>query len=76
MLGIVTWSQKNWTMNAIFVVHEELIFQTVISRKTFKKVRNGLSVLFRILIKELNWLNGVCSGKFFLDVHALRLAQL
>lgn len=41
-------------MNKIFVVHGELIFQMIISRKTFKKVRNGLSVLFRTLIKELS----------------------
>lgn len=42
-------------MNQIFGVHgEELIFQTLISRKTFQKVRNGLSVLFRTLIKELS----------------------
>lgn len=42
-------------MNQIFGVHGgEMISQMIILRKIFKKVRKGLSVLFRTLIKKLS----------------------
>lgn len=42
-------------MNQIFGVHGgEMISQMIILRKIFKKVRNGLSALFRTLIKKLS----------------------
>lgn len=46
---------RNIMMNQMFVVHrEELILRRIILRKTFKKVRHDLRVLFRKLIKKLS----------------------